>query len=48
MSEAVDYLLCAVLIGAGAAAAMDIWTVARKRLLGIPSLDSAAWRLRSS
>jgi hypothetical protein len=37
--EALDYLLCAVLIGAGATAVMDIWAVARKRLLGIPPLD---------
>ena len=39
MPEALDYLLCAVLIGAGATAVMDIWAVARKRLLGIPPLD---------
>ena len=33
-----DYLVCTLLIGAGATAVMDIWAVARKRLLGIPSL----------
>lgn len=41
MSEAADYLLYAVLIGAGATAVMDVWAVARKRLLGIPALDYA-------
>lgn len=41
MSEAMDYLLCALLIGAGATAVMDIWAVLRKRLLGIPALDYA-------
>jgi hypothetical protein len=39
VSEAVDSLVCAVLIGAGATASMDIWAAARKRLLGIPALD---------
>ena len=34
-----NYLVCALLIGAGATAAMDIWALARKRLLGIPALD---------
>src|SRR4051812_3329891 len=37
--EAVDYLVCALLIGAGATVVMDLWLVARKRLLGVPSLD---------
>jgi Protein of unknown function (DUF2938) len=37
--EALDYLLYAVLIGAGATVVMDIWAVVRKRLLGIPPLD---------
>ena len=32
-----DYLVCAFLIGAGATAATDLWAIARKRLLGIPS-----------
>jgi hypothetical protein len=35
----VDYLVCALLIGAGATALMGIWAVARKWLLGIPPLD---------
>ena len=39
MPEALDYLLYAVLIGAGATAVMDIWAAVRKRLLGIPPLD---------
>jgi hypothetical protein len=39
METIVDYLACALLIGAGATAVMDIWSVARKRLLGIPALD---------
>jgi hypothetical protein len=34
-----DYVLGSVLIGAGATAAIDIWASARRRLLGIPSLD---------
>jgi len=32
-------LVCALLIGAGATAVMDVWTVARSRLFGIPPLD---------
>ena len=39
MSEVLDYLLCALLIGAGATAVVDIWVAARKRLLGIPPVD---------
>ena len=39
MPEALDYLVCAVPIGAGATVVMDIWAVVRKRLLGIPPLD---------
>ena len=31
-----DYVVCAVLIGAGATAVMDIWTVVRKQMFGIP------------
>lgn len=34
-----NYLAYAVLTGAGATAVMDIWTIARKRLLGIPLAD---------
>jgi hypothetical protein len=36
METMMDYLVCAVLTGAGATALMDLWTVARERLLGIP------------
>lgn len=39
MPEAVNYLLCAVLIGTGATAVMDVWVAARKWLLGIPPLN---------
>jgi hypothetical protein len=39
MSEASDYLAGAFLIGAGATAVMDIWTLARKQLFGIPLAD---------
>ena len=31
--------MCAVLIGAGATAVMDLWAIARKQLLGIPPLN---------
>ena len=31
MSETLDYLAHAVLIGAGATAVMDLWAVARKK-----------------
>lgn len=34
-----NYLMCTLLIGAGATAVIDMWAVARKRLFGIPSLD---------
>jgi hypothetical protein len=39
METITDYLVCALLTGAGATALMDIWAVARKRLLDIPPLD---------
>ena len=39
MNAVMDYLVCTLLIGFGATAVMDIWAIARKRLLGIPSLD---------
>jgi hypothetical protein len=39
METFMSYLVCSVLIGAGATAVMDIWAIARKRVLGIPSLD---------
>lgn len=34
-----DYLVCALLIGAGATVVMDIWAIARRRLLGVPLPD---------
>ncbi len=34
-----DFLMCALLIGAGATVVMDIWGMARRRLLGIPAPD---------
>ena len=39
MSEAADYLMCAVLIGVGGTALLDLWTAARKSLFGVPPLD---------
>ena len=39
METFVNYLVCALLIGTGATAVIDMWAVARRRLLGIPSLD---------
>ena len=33
------YLLCAILIGAGATMAMDLWGIVRKRLFDIPPPD---------
>ena len=39
MHEAASYLLCALLIGAGATAIMDIWMVIRRSLLGNPLPD---------
>jgi DUF2938 family protein len=41
VSEVMHYLICAVAIGMGATAVMDIWTAVRKRLFGIPALDYA-------
>ncbi|WP_416052393.1 DUF2938 domain-containing protein [Cupriavidus basilensis] len=41
MPEAIDYLMFALLIGAGATVVMDIWAAARERLLGIRPLDYA-------
>jgi hypothetical protein len=34
-----DDLICTLFIGAGATALMDLWAIARKRLLGIPPPD---------
>jgi hypothetical protein len=39
VAEVMNYLVHAVLIGAGATAIMDGWTAVRKRLLGIAPLD---------
>lgn len=39
MTEAANYLVCALMIGAGATAVMDIWAVARKWLRGIALPD---------
>ena len=36
-----DYLTCTVVIGAGATAVMDLWTVVRARLFGLPMPDYA-------
>ncbi len=34
-----DFLICSVLVGAGATVTMDLWMIARKGLLGIPLPD---------
>jgi hypothetical protein len=39
METIMDDLTCTILIGAGATAVMDLWGVARARLLGIPAMD---------
>ena len=39
MPEAAEILVRAVLIGAGATALLDLWSGARRRLFGMPSLD---------
>jgi hypothetical protein len=39
--DVMDDLLSAVLTGAGATAIMDAWTIVRRWLLGVPSLDYA-------
>ena len=39
MIEIADYLVCAVLIGVGATAVLDLWSAARTWLSGIPSPD---------
>jgi Protein of unknown function (DUF2938) len=39
MAEVQEYVLSAVVIGAGATAIMDLWAVARKRLRGVASAD---------
>ena len=35
------FFIDALVIGAGATAVMDVWTLLQKRLLGVPSLDYA-------
>ena len=39
METFMNYLVCTLLIGTGATAMIDLWAAARKRLLGVPSLD---------
>jgi hypothetical protein len=39
MDEAVASLVSVLVIGVGATAAMDLWTIVRKRLLGVPPFD---------
>jgi hypothetical protein len=39
METIMDYVACSFLTGVGATAVMDIWTIARKRLFGIPTAD---------
>lgn len=41
MSEAMEFAWRALLVGAGATLVMDAWTLARRRLFGLPSLDYA-------
>ena len=36
-----EYLVAALVMGFGATGVMDIWAIARKRLLGMPALDYA-------
>jgi hypothetical protein len=39
MGETATYAMCALIVGAGATAVIDVWAVARRRMLGIPALD---------
>lgn len=39
MSEPFQLILCAVLIGIGATAFMDLWAALQRRLMGVPSLS---------
>ncbi|MDP9602339.1 UNVERIFIED_ORG: hypothetical protein J2W38_002126 [Variovorax paradoxus] len=41
MTEATKLLASVLLTGVGATAVMDLWAIARRRLLGVPSLDYA-------
>jgi hypothetical protein len=39
MEALMEFLVCSFLTGAGATAAIDLWSVARQRLLGIPPMN---------
>jgi hypothetical protein len=39
METFMNYVLCALLIGAAATAVMDVWTLVRRRLFGMPPFD---------
>ncbi|HEX7115704.1 MAG TPA: DUF2938 domain-containing protein [Steroidobacter sp.] len=39
MSEVGAYLVSSIMVGAGATAATDLWTIVRKRLLAVPPFD---------
>jgi Protein of unknown function (DUF2938) len=39
MVGATGYIMCALAMGVGATAVMDVWAIVRKRLLGVPALD---------
>jgi hypothetical protein len=39
MNTVVDYLVCALLVGLGATVVMDIWGIARKRLLDLAPMN---------
>src|SRR5260221_14470258 len=39
LEKTMEFLICNVLVGAGATAGMDIWMIARKKLFGIPPPD---------
>ena len=39
MRDAASYAMYAVIVGAGATAVIDVWAIARRRLLGVPALD---------
>lgn len=41
MTETMSYLVYAVLIGAGATAVMDVWTIARRALFAVPLANYA-------
>jgi hypothetical protein len=39
LTEPTAYVVCALVMGAGATAVIDLWAMVRKRVLGVPSLD---------